>query len=96
MRGLAKAFQAFQAAVRKPILIPAFLSDSPRNQNLIRFGGTAHPGGALDCRAEQIAAVLHRLTTVQPDPNMQRLGTTLLVALESGLDGSGTFHGCQG
>ncbi|MDR6591545.1 hypothetical protein J2735_004726 [Agrobacterium tumefaciens] len=73
-----------------------FLEGLVRYQDLIALSGGAKPCGQLHGRAEEIIAVLDRLTTIQPDTDVNGLPFGAVVTMELALDINGAIHGKPG
>ena len=55
-------------------------ADGVGDEDLSAFGSRAEPGCQLDRRAEQVVAVLDRLSGIEPDADMDRLDIAAVVA----------------
>ncbi len=73
-----------------------FLEGLVRYQDLIALSDGAKPCCQLHGRAEDIIAVLDRLTTIQPNADVNGLAFVAVIAMELALDINGAIHGKPG
>lgn len=90
---LGKALQSVTIAMHEDISAAIFLEGLVRDQYLIAPSGGTKSCCQLHGRAEEIIAVLDRLTTIQPDADVDGLAAIAVVAMELALDINGAVHG---